>query len=104
MTDKERSQDDRLLNQNDNIMTRKESDALLKEMREKGIAVKVSAYMGENCISRYSKHVAKIRDGLIRMSGYGAWACRNSFSEFYCQMRECTLIEKLPADYYEWGL
>lgn len=78
-------------------MTRKESNNLLREMRKTGCVPMFSTEYGTTA------H-AKVDDEYIRFSGYGSWACKNTFEEFYIYVSDYELIEKKDWDYYEWGL
>lgn len=74
-----------------------ESKNLLREMRETGCVLKLKDFMG---CTTHARLVGKV----IRFAGYGHWACRNSFEDFGRYMKDYTLTEKLPSDFYTWGL
>lgn len=97
-------------------MTRKESDALLREMRDTGCVIKVEySYKKEwenegkakgwlRCMCDTDIIYYKPYDDLISAVGSGSWTIDNTFKRFYIEMRYATLIEKLPPDFYTWGL
>lgn len=85
-------------------MTRKQATEILKRMRETGEAVKLLHHYGENCICSTGYHVYKIHGEYVRGTGAGHWACKNTFADFYEEVRDNDFVKMLPADYYEWGL
>lgn len=78
-------------------MTRKESHALLNEMRQTGIVPMFKSYFGTIVYCRLVGNV-------VRFSGCGGWAYRNTYADFYDAVRDYTLVEKKPSDFYCWGL
>ena len=78
-------------------MTMRESHALLKEMRETGCVPMFKSKLG-------TKVHAKLRGKFVNFVGFGAWACKNTFFDFYIFVQDYTLVERKPSDHYEWGL
>lgn len=97
-------------------MTRTEAKALLLEMRKAGTVVKVAfdwaAYkkahkLGNEYSDSPSTYYYKLHnsdDEYIRGTGAGSWACKNTFADWYAELRFCKLLEKLPATHFVWGL
>lgn len=84
-------------------MTRKESDALLKEMRATGIVAKVRFHY-HDCICATVEHYYRAYDEFIAAAGSGGWAVRNAFRHFYEEVKDGELIKKLPSEFYYYGL
>lgn len=94
-------------------MTRKESHALLEWMRETGCPIKFehswkkqaeSEGTEHNCIVDTTILYARAYDDCITVTGAGHGAIDNTFEQFYREVRYSTLLEKLPYDFYTWGL
>lgn len=94
-------------------MTRKESDALLRWMRDTGCPIKYEHSWKKqaeregrehNCITDTSIFYARVYDDLISTAGAGSCCIDNTFKRFYEEVRDSVLLEKLPYDFYMWGL
>ena len=84
-------------------MTRKESDALLREMRKTGRVAKLKQYY-EQCIVQSAEGYAKVDGEYVFFVFYGETACGNTFKEFYGSVSKMDFIEMMPEGFHTYGL
>ena len=83
-------------------MTRKESDALLRWMRETGSSIKVDLHY-EHEARPYASNTTTVffaaaDDDYVYFTHYGQWACKNTFADFWGYMKCSTLLQKGPFE------